>query len=214
MKYSFTLLTLIIFINPIFCLTFSSDIWHEGVVVLEDKEVIQGMLSINERYDVLQVKKNGQIHSLPAWQIRKFSIHDIELETVRNFIVLPSISKSMKFHQFYEIIIKGEIMLLSRNKVYKNLHEPSTNLANKLFPRAVNQFANNKDFFYFDGKNLIPIEQFRKVVLPAFKRQFGEEITMFIKEEKINLNYPKDQVKVVKYFNTLYTNSRELARID
>jgi hypothetical protein len=188
--------------------------WNEGVVVLEDHKVIRGTVNVNEKYDVVQIKVGQKIRSIPAWQIENISIYDNELDAVRKYIVLPVKDQTVRTFQFYEIIIRGEVMLLSRDKDYRNSDHPGESLFSKLFPEYINDFANNKDFFFYDGKNLIPLDRFRKVVLPAFKRQFEFEITHYIKEQNLNINYPKDQIRIMKYFNNLYADRSILTKVN
>jgi predicted RNA-binding protein with PUA domain len=185
--------------------------WYEGVVVLEDKKVIIGTVSINEKYHVVVIKQNDKMKSIPAWQIRKVTIHDREIESLRNFIVLPSGNRSGTTYSFYEIIVDGEIMLLARDKIYKN--RPEMNGAVGLIgPETLNQFANNKDYLLYDGKNLMPLEKFRRKALPAFKKYFEEEIDLYMREQKLNINFPKDQIRLVKYFNKLYNDKLILVK--
>jgi hypothetical protein len=188
----------------------TSERWYEGIVVLEDREVLTGLVKINEVYDALQLKDDRKITCIPARQIEKLAIHDSELGAVRNFVVIPSAGKSINIHEFYEIIIKGEVKLLAKEKSYQNIELAGINITESLFPNAVNEFANNKDFFFFDGKNLVALENFRNVVLPAFKRQFDSDISDFINTNKINLNYPRDQIRILKYFNKLYEENKSI----
>ena len=114
-------------------------------------------------------------------------------------------------NSFYEIIISGEIMLLARDKIYKNRFDVDISTG-KIASKTLNQFANNKNYLLYDGKNLISLENFRKRVLPAFKKYFREEINLYMKEQKLNVNFPKDQVRLVKYFNKLYNDKLILVK--
>ncbi|MCG8306455.1 MAG: hypothetical protein MI975_03625 [Cytophagales bacterium] len=211
MKYFFTAV-LIFVLAPNYTKAAHPADWKEGVAVLNNKEVIKASMKLNQRYNVLLVKQHDQIKSIPASKIEKVTILNQELELLRTYICLPVERNSMKNYQFYELIITGKVRLLCREKDYKMSGEGIlSDFFDKITP-AQKKLVNDQDYFFYDGKNLILFNKFRKKVLPAFKRYFDREITAYIKEEKLNVNIPKDQVKIMKYFNKLYNDKLIFAK--
>ena len=185
--------------------------WNEGVVVLDSREVIRGEVNLSQKFDVLRVKHEGKIKSFPAGKIRQVSILDEDLDALRRYISLDRSGENKSYQQFYEVVIQGHIQLLAREKQYKSSIEmKTTRFFNKLTP-SQQQVVEDQDFFFYDGKTLIPMDKFRKRVLPAFEKYFESEIQTYIKEEKLNKNAPIDQVKITKYFNQLYNENLILA---
>ena len=185
--------------------------WYEGVVVMQDDEVINGDIQINQRFNVVLLRDGDEHQSIPADKIHKVTIHDEEMKTLRTFISVIDNNKYIAQSKFYELIVSGQISYISRIKEFQ-----SSSLENfgKFLNKNVNvsdQYVGNHDFYYFDGKNVISDDKFRKKVLPAFKKYFNQEIVQFIKAEQLNLNNAYDQLAIMKYFNELYKSKTALA---
>ena len=180
--------------------------WNEGVVILNSREVIKAQVRLNQQFNVAQVIIDDKIHSIPASRIEKVSVLDEKRALLRTFIALTIEKGNTKTCRFYELVVNGAVQFLAREKEYRLTSEHSlTTFFEKITP-AQNREMNNQDYYFFDGKNLIELSNFRKKVLPAFKVYFNKEITVYIKEEHLNVNLPKDQVKIMIYFNQLYND--------
>src|SRR5882762_7976339 len=75
---------------PTFALeqTLTIDLWHEGKVVLESGDTLQGLIKYDLK-DLLQVRHTNQLESFSAQKISHFEILDRSCKCTRQFISLP-----------------------------------------------------------------------------------------------------------------------------
>lgn len=186
--------------------------WYDGVIILSNHEVINCELNINQKFNTVQSKEGTTVRSHPAREIEKITFYDTDLETPRFFISIPVNDHLILKYEFYEIVIRGKVKLISREKDYSITVEKYLNVFLNSSESATRNYVSNQNFYFFDGKNIIPLQKFCKLVLPAFKMYFNHEISSYIQEAKLNVNLPRDQMKVLKYFNKLYSEKIIFAR--
>ncbi len=182
-------------------------VWNQGVIVFRDSTVLVGDVQLNFQHKILQYHSKGALRSIPSWQILKVNLHDQTLGCVRQFISIPFSDESTRGDEFFEVIINGQIQIIARDRFPGISKYIPVTLPGNLVENQASEFVDQKDFFLYDGKNLIPMHKFNKLALPAFARYFEEEMERFIRNEKLNTNLLSGQIKVVKIFNKLYAES-------
>lgn len=104
---------------------FPFDLWHDGKVVLESGDTIQGVLKYDLQ-DLLQVKHNNRLESFSARKVLFFEIFDQTYKRYRQFYSLPfAIEGQYKTPVFFELLNEGKITVLTREKLeYRSYSSP------------------------------------------------------------------------------------------
>lgn len=105
--------------------SFPFDFWHDGKVVLESGDTIQGVLKYDLQ-DLLQVKHNNRLESFSARKVVFFEIFDQTYKRYRQFYSLPfALEGQYKTPVFFELLNEGKLTVLTREKIeYKSYSSP------------------------------------------------------------------------------------------
>lgn len=102
--------------------------------------------------------------------------------------------------EFYEVLSKGNVELLKKSRV---AFKPEIRATTTLTSGVPARFEKMKDEYYLSSANgLIQIPKNEKELLIHFPEK-KNEISKFIKENKIKLNQPDSLVKLANYINSI-----------
>jgi hypothetical protein len=134
------------------------------------------------------------------------------LKSIRCFITTELENNGYNSQGFIEIIVNGKISLVAREN--RNYNSGKYKFDRQKGSISVDQFnyTINQSFYYYDGKHLIPVCKFKKIVLPSMEHFFQTEIADLIKSEKLSTTRLCDQITIIKHFNELYNQKELLAK--
>ena len=177
----------------------SSEIWHDGKVVLLAGDTLKGIVKYDLQQDLLQYiysKDKAEIYT--ARKVLFFEIFDENVHKYRQFYSLPySNSSGYKAPKFFELLEEGKITLLSRElleyKTYNNTFYGGS------FSRLV------QTYYYYLMKDDGTIEDFKgnKNDLIALMGNKGKTVEKYIKANRLDFDDKYDLAKIVAYYNSL-----------
>lgn len=158
------------------------DIWKNGVVVMNNDEVLICKVKFYEADDILLIRKDNEKTGVvyTAAKIKSFQIIDSAKGIIRKFITFAAPHQEKKL--FYEALVEGKMHVMKREAAF-----------------GPNVFIN------LDNQTST-IKEFRRKILPKLKKENKEVIENFMAEHRLNLNFCEDVMKLAYYLNNLHSN--------
>jgi hypothetical protein len=172
-------------------------IWNEGSIVLSNKTVLTGDISIEAHHDLVLLRTDGKVNVYPAHRISSLYYFDAAANINRKFVTLADASDGVQFFHLYEIVLKGEVDVLRRLK-----------------PLTVELYADANDFDYFIRRDekLLRLEKFRRKIYPDLLKRSGISLSIYVRENKLDPNDAASAIQIVGYFNRLQKEGAVMAR--
>lgn len=187
---------------------FPSQVWHEGEVVLVAGDTLKGEIMYSQETDLVQVKPTfdkSRILALSGRKLLSVEIYDKTSGVYRNFYALPySLNPGYKTPILFEIIFTGtELSLLSRETI-------ENQLVNYPYSAVGTYSRQILDYTYYFLKSDGSISEFygKKRDLIWAMNNRAPQIKKFIKTNKIRPDRRNDILKVIRYYNSLFNNSK------
>jgi hypothetical protein len=172
--------------------------WQLGEAFLNNGENIQGKIYYEIDKELLLVLSRGQVKTFSPNQIDRFMIFDKESGKERMFYSIPlTIDGTSRRSYFFEIMTEGQIVFLRKQRTRSD--------GFGLFVFDESQLTNYSgffDYYFLIDQELIRIKRFRRDALGLMTNQ-REKIETFIEKNGLQLTKVKDQVMLLKYYNTL-----------
>lgn len=167
-------------------------LWYEGVIVLSSEEVLTGQVAIHVDHDIVLYKSGEKVEVYPAHKVRNIFFYDQKADINRKFISLGQYRQNIKEYKLYEVVLRGELTVLRKEKRYaKNQH---------------NDFA-----YYIKYKDrILSLKQFRNRIFPSMRS--NDELSLFMRSEHLNPNLAKDAILLIKFYNALVVDSDSLTK--
>ncbi len=198
MKFYLTIV--LIFFLPLFGRSqqFPSDLWHIGKLVLVSEDTLKGDIKYNLGKDIVQVEVNKKIFTYSAQNIFYFEIYDETSESYREFYVLPyGLVTSYKTPVIFEVLIKGNITLLSREYIgVKNIQNPYSYGS---YPQEVLLY----NYYFLDIEGTITKYSMKKndLFLAVAKKQ--NQVMEYMRANKLHHDKRNDLVRIIAFYNAL-----------
>lgn len=183
--------------------------WHNGEIVLNSGEVLNGHLSYSD--EIVQCKVHNTIKAYSTFQVAHFQFYDTELNTNRTFVpITNSVIKNVQAPSFYELVVEGPITLLRKETyTYKLANDPQKDRDLAWETQTVRRFeydvhmrVQDFEYFYIHDQNLNALRNFRKEIAPLL-HEYQTDINHFIEKNALNTRDIESQIKVITYFNRL-----------
>ena len=181
--------------------TLPLDLFYEGKVALQNGDTIKGLIKYSLD-DLLQVWHNHQTESFSAQKVSFFEIFDQSDQRVRQFYAVRYAGNGQyKTPVFFELISKGRLTVLSREKIHvitsrgPGFHQPTseTVIVNKYF--LADQDGTITDF---DGK---------KNKWYELMGNHANEIREYVKNNKLDFDKKYQLKNIIDHFNSLPNQS-------
>ena len=171
--------------------------WHHGVVINANQQIIRGEILFNQKEEILLVRKDGATTAFPAQQILFVQYYDDNLQLNREFTTLPD-SKNPRRTLFYEVILKGDIVLLRRES---EAYEPSrTHQGNEIITSFTPTLKH--DYYVYDHQQVRFLTSFRRDVKPLVNHRWGD-IEAFIEQQRLSVAEIEDQIDIIHFYNSI-----------
>jgi hypothetical protein len=178
-----------------------SDLWHEGKVVLEKGDTLNGLVKYDLTQDLIQYNdRRGNIEAFTARKILFFEIFDTTVRQYRQFYALPYQASGTGYRVpvFFELLTEGKMTLLTRESLeYRTYSSPYYFGSYSRLVLVYNFFLleENGDIAAFNGK---------KADLLAKMGRKQEIVDDYMRENKLRIDDKTDFTKVVAYYNSLF----------
>ena len=181
---------------------FSSDVWHNGQVVLMTGDTLKGgQVKYNMENQTVQYSFNGEnVQAFSPRKVLAFEMYDNVIDSYRVFYVLPY--KAVNNYEapfIFELSYEGPHMSLLRTE------KVETVMRNVPYMYATYTFEEMQYTYYFIDKTG-RIQEFngKKNDLFRIMRNRAPEIKAFIRQENLKLDRLDHLVKISSYYNSLF----------
>lgn len=202
-------------------LSFSSMIFAQsqlgkGVVILNNEEVIFGIVDYHQEYEMVSVTRNGKELAYNATQVKIFQYYDQEKSL--NRIYRPFIASSITRYafldapEFFEMVLLDDVTILRKMKTI--IIDP--NPENDKSPTHVQDILPRKaeaiDYDYYvsiDGMEASLIKNFQRQVIDKLPSIYHASLTQFVAENNLYLKNWTDQFELLEYYQQIKENASE-----
>lgn len=200
MKYCIIFFLSLISIGS-FSQKFSSEIFHEGYLVTSDKDTVKGSLKYDLETNVLLLIVNGKTQSYSSHKVFYFEIFDSILNNYRQFYSVPyTVSYQYKIPIFFELVYEGKLSLLQREAiVQQTANNGSAYWGGGSIQRTVVVY----DYYFLDSNGKIQFYSGRKKDLYVILSKKLSDIKKFIKENKLDIDDPRDLIRITAFYNSI-----------
>lgn len=205
MKAGITLITLFFLGIGLAQAQFSLEMWHDGRVVLEAGDTLRGRVKYDLDNNAVRIalpnKTEKTFTAHKAWYVEIF---DENVNIYREFYALPyEIRPGYETMVYFEVLQKGEITLLSRERIVQRTVQNS----------PYNFYGNtytytDVEYQYFvlkQGNTLFDISTKRKDVLELLNKH-EKEVKKFMKSNRLNTDRRTDLIRTFAYYNALVSD--------
>jgi len=182
--------------------TFPFDLWHDGKVVLEGGDTIQGSIKYDLQ-DLLQVRHQNRMESFSARKVLLFEIFDQGYKRYRTFYSLPySSNGGYKSPVFFEVLTEGKITVLSREKVEYRTSGYSPFMYGSYYTRKV---LVNTYFLLKENGNIEDFSGKRSDWLDMMGKR-ADEVHDYAKDNRLDFDKKYDLKRIIDYYNSFFSN--------
>jgi hypothetical protein len=197
-------LALILATFPAMAQNFPSEVWHEGKVVLIDKETHKGLVKYDLETDIVQVNIDNTIQAFSSKKILYFEIFDESVDSYRQFYALPyTVSPGYKTPILFEVLHEGTpLSLLAR----EDITTESIPQYSYYYGRN-NYYSRYKliyEYYFFDEKGSIRRYNLKKKSLLHLMQRKSAEVRKFINDNNLRVDRRRDLERITTYYNSLW----------
>lgn len=183
---------------------FPSEVWHEGKVVLIDKQVHKGQVKYDLETDMVQLNTDNTIRAFSSKKILYFEIFDESVDSYRQFYALPyTVSQGYETPILFEVLHEGRpLSLLAREEI-----------ATESIPQYSYYYGRNNyysryklvyEFYFFNEKDGIRRYNLKKKNLLQLMQRKSAEVRKFINDNNLKVDRRRDLERITSYYNSLW----------
>jgi len=185
-----------------FAQTFPFDLWHDGKVILDSGDTIQGSIKYDLQ-DLLQVRHQNRMESFSARKVLLFEIFDRGYKRYRTFYSLPySANGGYKSPVFFEVLTEGKITVLSREKVELRSYGYSPFMYGSYNTRKV---LVNTYFLLKENGNIEDFSGKRSDWLDLMGNR-ADDVHNYAKSNRLEFDRKYDLKQIVDYYNSFFNS--------
>lgn len=182
-----------------------NEMWHPGVLVLNDGDSIKGNIQYDFKTNLIQLAIDGQVKAFSSQQLLSVSFHGQYFKRFRYFYALPyNINGSVDVPIFFEILEEGPITLMSREYVVVQ----NNNNYNSPFYRGTSRTLSSRsilsyDYYFLTTDGRIVQYTEKKKDLLAFFGKYQNDVEKYMRKNKLRSDRQLDLIKITNYYNEL-----------
>lgn len=179
---------------------FSSEMWHDGLVVTSDRDTIQGSVKYDMVSNTVLISRNNVVQTYNSYKLFYVEIYDQLLSNYRQFYTVPFAYKSdYEIPTLFELLYEGPLSLLAREAIVTQ-----TSSANTAFYGApIVQNVLQRSYYFLDTKGKMDFYTGRKADLFVIMSKHGSDVKKFIKSNKLRVDDPRDLIRIAAFYNSL-----------
>ncbi len=178
--------------------TLAPDLWYEGEVILENKDTVKGLIKYDQ--DLLQVTRNNHSEIFPAEKVLYFDIFDQTVKSFRRFYSFPFSTKGgYKKPIFFELLSKGKLTLIARERIGIVTFSQSTNIT----PPKLHRVLISNYYLIGEGGE-IKKNSGKPAKLYNLMTDKSNVIHQYAHENQLNLENKRHIKKIFDYYNSLF----------
>lgn len=189
-----------------FAQRFVEEAWHEGTVLLESGDSLQGNLKFNLSEEIIQVDMRGSLQTLTSRKVLSFKFFDRFDNRNRSYYTLPfSKVADYKTPTFFELLWQGDHITLLNREAF--VTQTSTNpyyggfgMRNN-FPVTYSYIKNNFYFLYKNSK--IKLFDGTKKGILILLQDREKDIKNYLKDNRVRFDNKQDMIRLIDFYNAL-----------
>ncbi len=172
--------------------------WKAGEAYLKTGEKIKGKIYYEIDKELVLILNKGKIKTYSPNQMEKFSIVDEETGIHRLFYSISiSLSGQNKRQYFFEIMMEGHVVLLRKQRTR------SDGFGLFLFDESkIPGYGGYFDYYFLYDNQFTKVRRFKRDALAIMHDQ-KDKVELFIQNNGLQLKKVDDQIRLLKYYNTI-----------
>ena len=180
---------------------FSSEVFHQGFLVTAHKDTLNGKLKYDLEVNIVTIIHQGKTKSFSSNNVFYFEIFDQILNNYRQFYSIPHhVNIDYKIPVFFEVVYEGRLSLLRRERIIIQMVNTT---AAYWGGAGVRQRTIHYNYFFLDENGTITFFTGRKKDLIRFMRDKQNQVTHFIKQNKLDTNKMGDLIRITAFYNSI-----------
>lgn len=171
--------------------------WYDGVIVLQNHQVLVGKLRVEQLCDVVLFHHPDslQVTVFPAFRINAVNYFDALNNINRRFISWQQ-QNTVKATQLYEVVVTGKVWVLRRLNTYHST------------PPHDDEYT-----YYSKTKDeLVELKKFGAAVYTQLDNLSGRQLSVYARSRRFDPYLPADAIQIIQYFNSLEIPEAVLSR--
>lgn len=166
-------------------------VWHDGVLVLSNNEVLRGKLSVECHHDIVLFRTSSTTQVYPAYRIARVYFYDVENNINRKFRVLtyPEIHA-----QLFEVVVQGTISIVRKPHLYGVVHVEDHHAYNY--------------FIIDDSGQTFPLSEFGPLYSQLCKKSDGM-LKSLVHAKRLNLTTKAGIISAIMAYNSIIANEHK-----
>lgn len=187
----------LLFLMTTFSFSSFAEEWYKGSVILKSKSVLRGEISVKHGYDVVFFRVSDQISVIPAFKIAYLNLYDEDLEAERRFVSLNIGVGAARTHQFFELMVDGEVTILRRQlTMWYSLHLDLTDY----------------EYYVLYDEEIQGLHKFRKKVYPTLVENSNGALETYVRQNQLSPKTLEDIVDMSAFYNNYMTSKLQIAK--
>ncbi len=179
---------------------FSSEVWHEGRLVLLDGDTLRGQIKYDMESQSVQVSRDGQrIQAYSPRNILAFELYDEVIQAYRIFYILPYRSQGgYEAPYIFELSYEGPYMSLLRSE--------DIELVVRSLPYMYSSTTREElvyTYYFLDTKGNIREFNGKKSDINRIFPDRAAEMRNFIRDQRLKLDRLDHLVRLCSYYNSI-----------
>ena len=161
--------------------------WHEGVLVLKNKEVHVGQLTIQPALNVILLQSDHGSAYYHFDQVDYLTFYDEVNKLSRKFLSVSFGEEIKPNYQLCEVVVAGQISVI-RKPI--STYVPAV------------EDVGSYDYFTLENEHIERLTQFRRKVIPSMEASSSKErLKLFMRENGLDPNRNSDAIRLIEYYN-------------
>ena len=201
MNKLFFICLLTLSLTDVYSQEFSSEIFHEGFLVTNNRDTIRGALKYDMQSNIVYVTDRGKLKTFSSHKIFYFEIFDVTVDNYRQFYSLPyKVSIGYKIPILFELQYEGPFSLMTREAI---IQETASSTAT-YWGGSLTRFRLIYSYYFVNKKGEMVFFSGRKKELMEIMKDKSKHVKEYIKEYKLQVDEIHDLMSswsIEEYFN-------------
>ena len=183
-----------------FAQRFSSEMWHQGLVVTADRDTIRGSVKYDMVTNTVLVSRNNVVQTYNSLKLFYVEIYDQLMDNYRQFYAVPyEFKHDYEVPVLFELLYEGPLSLLAREQIITQTTSANT----AYYGAPIVQEVLDRTYYFLDTQGKIDFFTGRKVDLLTIMREHDDDVKRFIKSNKLRTDDLGDLIRITAFYNSL-----------
>jgi hypothetical protein len=180
---------------------FSSELWHQGMLVLVSEDTLSGKIKYNIEQDLVQIQSQNKTYTFSGKKLFYFQIFDETVDTYREFYTLPyALHDQYETPVIFEVLVEGKLTLLSREAIVtKTINDNTANPYRSTLSYSREVLVYTYYFLDVDG-NIIEYSLKKRDLLRVLSKR-SAKIEEYMKVNHLKADKRYDISRIISFYN-------------